>query len=149
MLNMERNKNKRGKPFERGNQHGKGRPVGSRNKTTLALEEILEGEGEAITRKLIERAKAGDMVAIRLCMDRLYPPRREEPVLLELPKIETAHDIVSAFQTVTSALSEGKITTSQAVNVLGVLEYGRKSIETLELARRVEELEKWHEHRVA
>ena len=39
---------KRGKPFAPGNRSGKGRPVGSRNKTTLMLEQLLDGEGEAI-----------------------------------------------------------------------------------------------------
>jgi hypothetical protein len=52
-----------------------GRPKGSRNKTTLAIEALLEGEAEALTRKAIERALEGDMAALRLCMDRLAPPR--------------------------------------------------------------------------
>jgi len=39
---------KRGKPFAVGNRSGKGRPPGSRNKTTLMLEQVLDGEGEAI-----------------------------------------------------------------------------------------------------
>ena len=39
---------KRGKPFAPGNRAGKGRPPGSRNKTTLMLEQVLDGEGEAI-----------------------------------------------------------------------------------------------------
>jgi hypothetical protein len=42
------NAQKRGKPFPLGNRSGKGRPVGSRNKTTLMLEQLLDGEGEAI-----------------------------------------------------------------------------------------------------
>ena len=37
------------KPGQSGNPSG--RPHGSRNKATLALEALLDGEGEAITRK--------------------------------------------------------------------------------------------------
>ena len=64
-------KKQRGKPFEKG-QSGNlnGRPKGTRNKTTLAMEALLDGEAEAITRKAIEKAKEGDMVAIRLCLER-------------------------------------------------------------------------------
>jgi hypothetical protein len=60
-----------------------GRPRGARNKTTLAALALLEEEAEAITRKAIEMAKAGDIVAIKLCLERLIPPRRE-PVDLEV-----------------------------------------------------------------
>ena len=58
--------NTRGKPFERGNP---GKPKGARHRVTLAAETLLEGEAEAITRKAIELAKAGDGPALRLCMD--------------------------------------------------------------------------------
>jgi Family of unknown function (DUF5681) len=52
-----------------------GRPFGSRNKATVLMEGLLEGEAEAIARKAIEMAKGGDMAAIRMCMDRLAPAR--------------------------------------------------------------------------
>ena len=61
------------KPGQSGNPAG--RPKGARHRTTMAIEALLEGEGEAITRKAIEAAKAGDMVAIRLVLDRICPPR--------------------------------------------------------------------------
>src|SRR5215204_4346329 len=48
-----------------------GRPKGARHKTTLAIEALLDGEAEALTRKAIELAKAGDLVALRLCLDRI------------------------------------------------------------------------------
>jgi hypothetical protein len=55
--------------------------MGSRNKATLALQELLDGEAEAIMRKLINLAKGGDMTAIRLCIERLIPPCRERPLM--------------------------------------------------------------------
>ena len=57
----------------------RGRPVGSRNHATLAAAALLEGEAEAITRKAVELALAGDPVALRLCMERILPPMRERP----------------------------------------------------------------------
>jgi hypothetical protein len=61
------------KPGQSGNPSG--RPKGARHRTTVAIEALLEGEGEALTRKAIELAKSGDMQALRLCMDRLAPSR--------------------------------------------------------------------------
>jgi len=132
---------KRGRPFGPGNRIGKGRPAGSRNKVTLASEELLEGEGETITRKAIEMAKEGDHVAMRLCMDRFYPPRRERRLKLDLPDIQTAGDVHTALRTVVQEVAQGNITTSQAEHLANMLEFGRKSIETVQLANRIGELE--------
>jgi hypothetical protein len=84
---------KRGRPFAAGNRSSKGRPGGSRNKVTLACEEIMEGDAEAITRQAIDMAKDGDHVAMRLCFDRFYPPRREGRLKLDLPDIQTAGEL--------------------------------------------------------
>src|SRR3954469_24641742 len=71
----------RGRPFKKG-QSGNpaGKPKGARHRTTMAVDALLEGEAETITRKAVELAKAGDTTAIRLCLDRLAPPRRDRPV---------------------------------------------------------------------
>ena len=74
-----------GRPFQAGNKYGKGRPAGSRNKATIALEALLDGEGEAMMRKAIELALGGSETALRLCLERLIPPRRERLVRLRLP----------------------------------------------------------------
>jgi hypothetical protein len=63
---------------------------------TLAVEALLDGEAETITRKAIELAKEGDLTALRLCLDRIAPPRKDRPVLFELPPIMSAADAVQA-----------------------------------------------------
>jgi hypothetical protein len=73
-----------------------GRPKGSRNKTTLAVEALLDREAEDLTRKAIELAKGGDLVALRLCLDRICPPRKESPVSFVLPPLNTAADAKQA-----------------------------------------------------
>ena len=50
-----------------------GRPRGARNRTTILLQKLLEDDGEALARKAIDLAKGGDLVALRMCMDRLCP----------------------------------------------------------------------------
>ena len=55
-----------------------GNPAGlrTRKKTTVLMQNLLKDDAEAIARKVIEMAKAGDMAAIRVRMDRLAPARR-------------------------------------------------------------------------
>ena len=71
-------------PFEPGKSgNPAGKSKGTRNKTTLAVEALLDGEAETLTRKAIELAKAGDLAALRVCLDRIAPPRKDRPVLFE------------------------------------------------------------------
>ena len=73
-----------------GNPNGK--PKGTRHRVTVAAEALMEGEAEAITRKAIELAKGGDGPALRLCMDRIYPPRKERSVRFRLPSLDKVED---------------------------------------------------------
>ena len=67
-----------------------GRRRGSRNKATLAAAALPAGEAEALTRKAVEMALAGDPRAMRLCMERVLPPCRERTIKFSLPPIEGA-----------------------------------------------------------
>ena len=62
------------KPGQSGNPAGK--PKGTRNATTLALEALLDGQAAALTQKAIDLALAGDMAALRLCLDRSCRPAK-------------------------------------------------------------------------
>ena len=128
------------KPGKSGNP--KGRPQGSRNKATLALEALLDGEGEAITRKAIENALNGDMAAIRLCMERLIPVRKDRSVSFALPEIKGANDGAKAMAGVLRALADGDITPGEAHSVAGVIETYRKTLETAEFENRIAALER-------
>jgi hypothetical protein len=83
----------RGKPFEPGNP---GRRPGARHKVTRAVEALLEGQYEALTQKAIEKALEGDGVALRLCLDRISPPRKDAPITIDLPAVTSASDAVAA-----------------------------------------------------
>jgi hypothetical protein len=120
-------KHGRGKPFETGNQSGKGRPAGSRNKATIALQELLDGESEAIIRKVIELALSGDERALRLCMERLIPPCRERVVQLKLPPhITTPGGVAKAVAAILTAAAKGEVTPGEAVQLANVLEVRRR-----------------------
>jgi hypothetical protein len=92
--------------FAPGNSPG-GCRKGSRHKVTLAVEALLEGEHEALTRKAIDKALEGDATALRLCLDRIAPPRKDAPVAFELPPIKSAGDAVEASSALLAAMAAG------------------------------------------
>jgi Family of unknown function (DUF5681) len=128
----------RGRPFEKGRSGNPGgRRRGSRNKATLVAAGLLAGEAEALTRKAVEMALAGDSTALRLCLDRVLPPCRERTVEFRLPSIKNARtgevrpqDISRAMNAVILALAHGEITPSEAERVAGVVETFVGAIET-------------------
>ena len=87
-----------------------GRPKGARYKITRAVEELLDGEGEAITRKAVQMALDGDTTALRLCLERIAPRRKDTPVQFDLPPIQGAEDASQAAQAVLAAVSAGGLT---------------------------------------
>jgi hypothetical protein len=121
----------RGRPFEKGRSgNPSGRRPGSRNKATLAAAALLAGESEALTRKAVELALAGDPTAMRLCIERLLPPCRERTVKFTLPPIENVSDISAAMRAVTAALARGDITPGEAATIARVVETFARAIET-------------------
>jgi hypothetical protein len=68
------------KPGQSGNPSG--RLKDTLNKVTLAARALLDGEAEVLTRKMLELAKAGNPMALRLCLERLLPPRKDRPINL-------------------------------------------------------------------
>jgi hypothetical protein len=127
------------KPGQSGNPSG--RPKGARHRTTVAIEALLEGEGEALTRKAIELAKAGDMQALRLCMDRLAPPRKDRSVSFEFPRIESVKDAPKAMAAIAAAVADGELTPMEAAELGKVVDSYTRSVETADLAARLARLE--------
>ena len=131
-----------GRPFQRG-QSGNpdGRPVGRRNATTLAVEALLEGEAEAITRRAINAALAGDMTAIKLVLDRVAPPRKSRLIQIDLPDVSDARGVALAQAAVVAAVAGGDLAPDEAMALSGLLEARRKALETEELEARIRRLE--------
>src|SRR6516165_770068 len=103
-------------PFQKGETgNPAGRPRGARNRTTVLLENVLADDAEAITRKAIELAKAGEIAALRMCLDRLVPAPKHEPVVFDLPPLHTAADSVAAAAKLVAAVADGDLTPSKAI----------------------------------
>lgn len=118
-----------------------GRPKGSRHKVTLAIEELLDGQAEALTQKAIDLAMAGDMTALKLCLDRLAPVRRDRPVTFDLPEIQTTEDLPKATRAILEAVAAGELTPSEAAELGKLVDAHAKAIEVTDLHRRLEALE--------
>ena len=126
--------------FAPGNKLG-GSKKGSRHKTTIAIEALLEGEHEALTRAAIEKALEGDTTAMRLCLDRLAPPRKDVPVSFELPPIKSAEDAVVASSALLAAVASGEVTPDEAGRVMALLTSHKNLVETGDLESRIAALE--------
>lgn len=130
--------NTRGKPFKPGNP---GKPPGARHKVTRAVEELLEGQYEALTQKAIDKALEGDGVALRLCLDRIAPPRKDAPIAFDLPPITTAEDAVGASSSLLAAVAEGIVTPDEAGRVMALLTGHKAIVEVGDLEKRIAALE--------
>ena len=128
------------KPGHSGNPNG--RPAGSRHRTTLAIDALLDGEAEKITRKAVEMALRGDGVAMRLCLDRLAPARKDRPVPFTLPTLETAADAKEAAAAIVRAVADGNLTPSEAAELSKILDNFLRVVEATEFEARLEALER-------
>lgn len=131
----------RWQPGQSGNPAG--RPKGSRNRLTLACAGLLAADSEAIMARLIQRAKKGEDVALKLCVERLLPVRsaRDRWVQLDLPAVSEASDLVGAAAAVVERAAAGDITLSEAKEFMVLVDAQRRAIETADLAVRIEALE--------
>lgn len=118
-----------------------GRPPGSRHKTTLAAQALLDGEGEALTRKAIEMALAGDTIALRLCIDRIAPARKDAPVRFKLPPMESASSASAAMGTILAGVASGDLTPGEGSTLSELVDSYRKALETTELEARLKAVE--------
>jgi len=89
-----------------------------------------------------ELAKAGDMTAIRLCLDRLCPPRKDRHVTFELPPLNSAADASRAAATIIAAVSAGELTPAEAAELGKLVESYARTLEATEFEERLATLEK-------
>ena len=118
-----------------------GKPKGTRHKVTRAVEELLEGQGEALTNAAIKKALEGDTVAMRLCLERIAPARKDAPIQFDLPEMKTAQDAANGAQAVLAAVAGGEITPVEGASVMGLIETFRKTLELTEFEARIAALE--------
>jgi len=118
-----------------------GRPPGSRNKATETAELLLEGEAVALTRKAVELALGGDPIALRLCLDRLIPPRRGRKVqLANVPPVSSVAECPT-MAAIATAATTGEITPGEAAELARVVEIYARAVEVTDFDQRLRQLE--------
>lgn len=118
-----------------------GKPKGTRHKATQAALALLDGEAEALTRQAVTMALGGDGAALRLCLERIAPPRRDAPVTFDLPPMQSAADAAKAAGAVLGAVAAGDLTPTEGAHIMALVETYRRTLETTELETRVAALE--------
>jgi len=123
------------------NSENPGRPHGARHKATMAALAMLDGEAEALTRQAVTMALGGDTTALRLCLERIAPPRRDAPVTFALPPMKTSADAAKGAAAVLAAVAIGDLTPTEGAHVMGLIEAYRRTLETCDLEARIAALE--------
>lgn len=118
-----------------------GKPKGTRHKATRAALALLDGEAEALSRKAVELALEGDTTALRLCLERIAPPRKDAPIQFNLPTMRSAADAAKAAGAIIEAVALGDLTPTEGAHIMGLVETYRRTLELSELEVRVEALE--------
>lgn len=124
----------------------KGRPPGALNRATIAAQTLLDGEAEALTRAAVELALQGNVQALKLCLERICPARKERPLSLPLPEVNGAADLSRLTAAILGAVARGELETGQAAALASLVTAHGKALELTELEQRISALEKQNEH---
>jgi Family of unknown function (DUF5681) len=145
--NSERNQSKpwQFKPGQSGNPRGK--PKGTRHRATRIVEQLLDKDAKLLAERARDMALTGDTVALKLCLERLCPPRRNRPVNLDLPPIETLGDASGAMSKVIACTAAGELTPDEAGSVIALIDAKRRVLIDVDLEARVAALEANARHR--
>ena len=84
----------------------------------------------------------GDTTALRLCLERIAPARRDTPVTFDLPHMESARDAATVASAVLRAVALGDLTPTEGAHIMALVETYRRTLETTEMEARMTELEK-------
>jgi hypothetical protein len=134
----------RGRPFKPGNP---GRPLGSKNRVTQTLEQLAEGQAEQIFQKVRELAQAGDVACLRMLLDRIWPPRKAQPINVTMPPINSSQDALDAITAIFKALGEGRLTPDEITALSSVVGRSIQVIELKDIERRIAALEEARDNR--
>ena len=121
-------------PGQSGNPQG--RPKSSANGTKL-----LDQNSRKILRQLIEKAVAGDLKAIELCLDRIMPRLKARSASIEL-NAEPGASLADQGRSILEAAYFGIIDSAQALSLMNGLAAQARIVETSDLEQRIEALER-------
>ena len=118
-----------------------GRPKGSKDRRTAILRDLLEPHADALIKKAVALGKAGDVQALRLCLERLLPPLKAEITPVFVPALDSASGLANQGRVVLGAVASGALAPDSAVTLMQILTAQARIIEVDELERRIAAME--------
>jgi hypothetical protein len=98
--------------------------------------------GRCPIQKVLELAQTGDVSCLRMLLDRLWSPRKGQPLNIKMPPIKTSQDVLAAIASVWTAIAEGQLTPDEAGTLSLVVERSIQVIQLQEVVQRIEDLER-------
>lgn len=118
-----------------------GKPKGVRNRATQAVQDLLDAQTEALTQAAVDKALEGDTAALRLCLERICPAKKDVAVQFDIKPMQSAADAASAAGSIVDAVASGELTPIEGASVMGLVDSYRRTLEASELELRLEVLE--------
>jgi len=132
----------RGRPFQPGNQFGRGRPKGSRNKRSLAVQKLLDENSPKLLVKSMSEAAKGNVPLLRMFAQYELDRSKERIPPIGALAIGTPEELKQSQQSVMNHVTAGTLAAAQGARLLDMLELRRKGLETHDLAERMDALER-------
>ena len=136
-MNPEKTRSKQGQWLPGSSGNPAGRPTGSGHVARLRAE--LAQELPTIIKSLIEQAKAGDIQAIRIILDRVVPPLKAVDAPLNIPLPEGG--LSDQGRAIIASAACGEVSPADASQLLGAISQLARIQEVDALVERVEKLE--------
>lgn len=116
-----------------------GRPKGLKDKR-VAMRELLQPHAQNLMDTAVRMALGGDTSALKICMDRLVAPIREEPIYVTVPKITGPDDCVKAQAAVLNAVAAGQMLPGEGQVLSGLIDAQRRAYETTAMAKEMQDI---------
>ena len=126
--------------LRRTSRSAEGRPDECVYHARLAFAGGLDGEAEALVRKVVQLALEGDLTCLRICIERLVPPKKDAPIEVDIPEVSSIADIPKLFSALTAKIRAG-VTPSEARTVMDLAEGVHKTLAIAELEQRYTAME--------
>jgi hypothetical protein len=129
--------------FVKGNPGGPGRPRRAVNEAADDLDRIAVGAARELIDVAIAQARNGNMVALKLLLDRGWPVHRRRPLEIAAPALARSDDFLPAQAVLTDAVLRGDVSPNEGAVIASLLDEQRRRVRYREIdeefARRREE----------
>ncbi|WDP92303.1 MAG: hypothetical protein HUN04_22295 [Desulfobacter sp.] len=124
--------------FHKKNKFGKGRPKGSKNKCTIAAENIFEEESGAIARQAVDMALNGHPQMIKLIMERTVSIKKSSAIKLDgMPKIDSVESAGKAAEFILQSIATGRVSPLEGEILSRVLDKRLHSLQITEIEQEL------------